>query len=61
VAKRKLTPAEREERDRERALSRAHSQWLRELAEEALEKLPPERRERVYELRRLHGAPERPF
>lgn len=56
MAKRKLTPAEREEIDHDRALSRAHSQWLRELAEEALAKLPPERQQRVRELRRLHGA-----
>jgi hypothetical protein len=56
MAKKKLTPAEREEIDRERALSRAHSQWLRELAEEALAKLPPERQRRVRELRRPNGA-----
>jgi hypothetical protein len=56
MTKRKLTAAEREEIERDRALSRAHSQWLRELAEEALAKLSPERQRRVQELRRIHGA-----
>ena len=34
----------------------ADAAWLRELAEEGLAKLPPERQERLRELRKLHGA-----